>query len=693
MSRFFDILIWIVFSGLAVILIGLLSWDFRPSPIYGALLVKPEVEYPKEFDEGEWFEIDFAATARNLNGIYWLGLLPNRQLQLEARLDNRTTDEVIYHGITTDAESLTKFEGNNDVGDDLRLSFRWAPEEAPIVLAAADDGTPLFRVSANKEGSGAEWRSEPTPGDEWDELALEPNKPLITHFEAAEAGLRAIYFPGMRRDPISRVDLFMFNETRGTELKKAKWTGAEEPIKILQPGNEIGDRIRVELKWRPFEPRPNLQQSYFPPAEKMEVRIGGEETDFTPIFKAEYAWPTRQLQWLWPLVVIAFGIAIWRTNRWSKAAFLVVLGLLCVLTSLMFWQQRYGIAAMHTDPDRYARYGQFLHDYVTDAEKRDEIAANPEFRDYPHAYVATVPVTLAALYTFLPKDVAYTTLVAFCSFGVLILLGHIGRRVFELTDRQLLIGLSMLAMHVVFLKAFARPSSDMPGLLAIVAMIAMLLWRLREETRHQIWLAALLGIALVFVRPSAPLYLFFFGVGFVIVDWIREQKINVLKRVIVGFAVAGPATALFFLAFWYFGWSHNLNLAFEKKQSFHNVTTFDAFAVCLPALLQLLPLLWIRGGFRNPLERKSAYLILAWLGFYLLMILLTKAPFLTRLFLPMVPFFVLFAMLGLRDLKSRLSRAVAYSLIAVSIAANVGATIYLTTLPHLPPQPFARFIY
>ncbi|MEM7015362.1 MAG: hypothetical protein AAF585_28215, partial [Verrucomicrobiota bacterium] len=82
MSRFFDIIIWIIFTGLAVAMIGLLSWDFRPSPIYSALQIKQDAEYPKAFDEGEWLEIEFTALGRDLNGIYWLNLLGNAQLQM-----------------------------------------------------------------------------------------------------------------------------------------------------------------------------------------------------------------------------------------------------------------------------------------------------------------------------------------------------------------------------------------------------------------------------------------------------------------------------------------------------------------------------------------------------------------------------------------------------------------------------------
>jgi hypothetical protein len=686
-NRFPNTITWAIFAVAAFGLIAAISGDFRPQPVYSNLRVDPEnPPAPEGFLHHEWVEIDFKAPGRNLNGFYFVGLLHSEKPEVDIRVENLSQQLLVYEGVIRDRATSADFEGANEVGDEMRLAFRWAFEPAPSILSR--EGTPLFKVSTEKK--------IPLDSDieNLDAIELKPDEPFVATFEAAEADLRAIVFPGMQRGEKSRVSLRIFNETRDIELRSTKWARDDRLEKVWTPNNAVGDRIRLELTWLPLTKTPNLQQAeVFPADSEMKIRVGGEETDFRPVFLVQYAWPTRALQWLWPLGLITFGIAFWKPRRSTVIVFLVMTGLLCTITSLMFWQQRLGLASAHTDPDRYGRYGQFLHDYVFEADKRDEILANPEFLDYQHAYAAGVPAILAGLYGVFSPQVAYAGLVAVCGFGVLLLLGHIGRNVFDLSDRQLLAGFGILASHIVFLKAFARPSTDLPGLLTVVAMIALLIWRMREAQPRQLWISALLGIALVFVRPSGPFCLLFFGIAFVVVDCVREKRLEPLKRIATGFAVAGPATALFAALFFFFGWSHNLEEAFVKKSEFYFGTTLTDFLVCLPALLNILPVLWIFARFRGPLERKSAWIIVAWIGFYIVMIIATRAPFLTRLFLPLVPFFVIFALVGIREIRCGWRRGLAYALIGATAAANIAITIWLTTLPNLPPAPFARFIY
>lgn len=681
MSQFPYKLSWAIFAAAALPLIWVLSHDFRPQPIYPNLGSAPARVDLERFHRGEWLDVEFEAPKENLNGFYWHQLLPSSRLRLEVRVTNLTQQNVLYEGVNADANPVTEFNPRNAPGDRIQLSLRAIPEEAPLIYVE-ESGVPFLRFSVTKEVSNEAPEGLKT-------ARLGPNQPTVLTFAAEEADLRVVAAPDLLQDNRSRVAMLIVNETSGAELKKTSWSGGDASIKMWSPNNAVGDWLRVELTWTPA--RMNLEQSAVPPAEQLLVKLGGEEIDFTPVFQTRYEWMTRGI-WFSALVVCVGVFAL--AGRWRWPAVVVASGLFCVIVSLNFWQQNYTLVSTHTDPDRYGRYGEFLHQIVFDSSKRAEVLANPEFRDYPHSYVAFVPAILAGLRAIgLPKDVAYPILVAISAVGVLLLLRHIGRTAFGLSDRLLMVGVLMLAAHMVFLKAFARPSTDMPGVLAGTAMIAVLLWRLREETRSQLWLAALLGLALVMVRPIGPLYLFFFGCGFVSVDWIRERQLRPLKRIATGFAVAGPATAIFALCFWIFGWKHNLELAFEKKTEFYGHATLRTLLETLPAVLQLLPLLWVRVRLRNRSEWLGAAVIGAWLLFYLMIIVVVRAPFVTLLFLPVIPFLVLFGLVGLRELKTRFGRWVAYSLIVAAAAANIGVTIYLATLPALPPAPFSQFIY
>lgn len=689
MNRFPQLLTLAIFALTAFALIAHFFGDLRPHPIYGTIRLDPEHPPPPAgFLKHEWVEIEFKAPADRLTGFYFPGLLPQEHSEVEIKVENLSEQLLAHESVLRDHASEVRFEKFARKGDDIRLSLRWKPETRPTIVS--ENGQPIFLTST-------ESKIEAPPPAGGDPVELSADDPLVFHFVAEEADLQSIIFPGMRRG-VSKVRLRIFNETRGVELRSTKWTRDDKPFKRWNPNNAAGDRIRVELSWEPSANPPSLKQADVEPAEQLLVKVGGVESDFRPVFVAQYFWGTRGLQWLWPLAAIALGVAIWKPRRSTVITFFVVTGLLSTLTSMLFWQQRYSLVSAHTDPDRYGRYGQFLHDAVF--EGRD-LSENQEFQDYPHAYAAGVPAILAALCRIFPPEaghagfapqIGYVGLVAVCGFGVLLLLGHIGREVFDLSDRQLLAGFAILASHLVFLKAFARPSTDLPGLLTVVAMIAVLLWRIRLAKPTQLVVGALVAFPLLFFRPSGPLHLLFFGIAFVVVDCVREGKLSPLKRIGAGFALVGPATAVFFILFFAFGWKHNLEIAFAKKTEFYDVTAWKNLLDCLPAVLGVLPVFWIFARFRGPLERKSAWIIIAWIAFYLVMIVATRAPFLTRLFLPLIPFFVLFALVGIREISVRW-RWIGYALLGIASIANIAITIWLTTLPNLPPMPWARFIY
>ena len=446
----------------------------------------------------------------------------------------------------------------------------------------------------------------------------------------------------------------------------------------------------MDLTWKP-QADPALRTSENNPQIPVLTKIGETELDRPPIFLLTYQWPTRYLLWLWPGVFILAGLAWIRRQQWWTVAFLMALGLVATITSLLFWQQTYGVLSAHQDPDRYGLVGNMFHQYVFGKENRTYLEMY--IRGYPHAFVATVPFVLSILITVgLPLTIAYPFLVSVSSFAVILVLWRTAQKIFGL-ENQLLIACSLLAAtYLPILMAFARPSTDMPGLFCVSAMLAILLWRLKESTSRQIWMAALLGIALVMVRPPGPFFLLFFGIGFVVADIIRDREMNLLNVLRTGLLVAGPGTVIFFSLYFLFDWQHNMNLSMKKSKEFVPYHAPDYLLQRIPKLVGVLPLAWIFARWRNSLERRAVMLLLIWAVFYFGILIAFKAPFLTRLFLPTVPVLLLLTSLGIREIGNQHPKLV-YGTIIVIAAVNIGIVGHLISLPDVPPPSYSWLVY
>ncbi len=505
------------------------------------------------------------------------------------------------------------------------------------------------------------------------------------------AGLRAIYLP-MLRDDLAKVQMKIRNLTKGVELKTSTFKNREFGPKTWTPNNEAGDRIRIELVWKPAK-HPSILRTEHPPKIEMHRSATGQvELDFVPIFLAQFDWPTQHLVWLWIAVLGVFAAALRRRESWISQIFWGLLVAAAAITSLLFWQQSYSVLSASIDPDGYQKYGTALRDYILQPGERERLAGWMH-ESYAHTYVALVPVVLALLGLLgLPMQLAYIFVVALSSLGTLALVLRIGRDAFGLNFRILLGAGLLFATHLAVLKSFARPSTDMPGVFAVTAMLAMLLWRLREVDRRQLWLAPLLGIALALVRPPGPAYVVFFGFAWVVIDWLREKRLRLPVRLGTGFIVAGIPGIVFLALYALCGWESNLALAMKKKEEFESISTLTEFLICLPALLQFLPLAWFAIRAKDGFERRAIVLLAAWAVFFGLLLTATKAPFMVRLLLPVLPALALLTMLGMRRLDERAPRLL-YPAIGAIAAVNVAIAVYLIFLPVTPPMPWGRFIY
>ena len=679
-----------LFAALALSFIWLLSLDFRPPPIFpnaaGDLATPINLE---AFDNGDWIEVEFEAQKARLKEIDWEQMLWDERHRLEVKVENLTRQKLIHHGIAKKGQD-SLFEPQNLRGDRIRLSYRWVKEKPPKLYFAPQDpqadpseksgNVPFVFLSTIKE-----FDLPKSPNTK--RFELESNKPFVFEIAAPETNLRGIYLPDLLQDEISNVRLEIKNLTTGKVLKKSSINPGESSARTWTPSNSKGDLLRFSLLWKPSK-GPLARRTTDPPLVDIKQSANGAPVEYVPVFVVHYAWPTRGLLWAWPLVAL-FGFYAYYRERLAPW-FLITLSLMIVATSLDYWQTSYTLFYPHHDPDQYGIYGEWLSEYVLFSRDRDEIEL--QMRDYTHGYVATVPAFLAVLRLVgIPQDVAYAFLVAISSFGVILLFWH-WCRVFQLSYGLTLTATFAFASHFVILKAFAAPSTDMPGLAAVCAMISLLLWRLREENQRQVWMAAVLGILLVMVRPPGPLYLFYFGCAFVIVDWVREGQFRFTKRLATGFAVAGPPTLIFFTLFIVFGWDHNLGAAMKKREEYSPLSTLSNFLHCLPGLLQLAPLGWAAIRWRGTFERRAVILMVSWLIFFPTLLTITQAPFMLRILLPVLPVIVFLGILGLRRLEEKMPIANRILVMLITVA-NIGLAIWMVCDDHFANQPLANFLY
>ena len=442
----------------------------------------------------------------------------------------------------------------------------------------------------------------------------------------------------------------------------------------------------------------------------MEVQVDGKTIDFQPLLGLHYEWPTRQLLWLWlPIAALAttmlIVIARGRKSKSSRinlsAVTLVCLGLMAAIASCLSWQQAVGTESSHLDPDRFGRYaGQMVEWVTTDSpERRAELTASMD--TWRYSWLPVTPLLIAIpLLCGAPFSVTYVILAALASFGTLLLFYLLLRRYLGLGELTALAGTLLLLSHHFFLKSFAKPSTDPIGLLLALSGLCLICERLRIAAAGGIpgWKnhLAIAAIVLLHIGARPPGFLFAgFLVGAVLLAdaWSRRQiKIG---PALVDSARLGLAPALLFGALFVgFDWIDNFQAALDSSESFHHVSTARRLGIMSVSMLQWLPLLWL-GLRRSDWKRPGIWLLGLWAVFYLALIIGVKAGFVTRMFLPMLPVPLALAALGLDRLCQRggWRRATGIALASLFVLLNIAIVTYHTSLPSLPPQNIAEWIY
>ncbi|MBW2229556.1 MAG: hypothetical protein JRG92_03160 [Deltaproteobacteria bacterium] len=444
----------------------------------------------------------------------------------------------------------------------------------------------------------------------------------------------------------------------------------------IAPGEVVSLRFTSESDSRETSPRVLWAES--PPRAGVRTFYAGRPIaehgvlpDTGPLILVEYAWPTRRLALLWLLPIFGLPLVL-RTPR-AGLWWLVALALAASVTSALLWQRDYTRSAVHLDTDQYAESATALARYATEPDARETIRA--WLRAHPHTTTLGVPALLAVPVALgVPVQIAYMHLCALAGFLTLLILHRLLHRDLHVDAGLAWLVVGAFACHPMLLRSFSRPITDIVGLLLVVMTLVMLVRRLsRVDVRADIGLGLLL-LAHVLARPQGLGYWPFVALAVVAADFIRTRErptlVSTLHR---GLRLFGPPGLVLVLLTLQFGWLHNFELMLEKAGRFRVNSTLPIFLTSLVGCLHWLPLLWwpARARLRDP--RVALWAV--WGVYVIALLVVVRAPYWPRHFLPALPSVFVLTGLGLDALQGR-RRRLGVSLLIVSALFGLAITLW-----------------
>lgn len=698
-------------GGYAILLglaIWLLSLDFRPVPIYEVLDHQPvDGEIAARWAIGEPFEMRFEAPADGLRRIYWPNFLYHESQVVRMRVwnESRTRDGKpikVADSVLNAEEFHGYFSGLVRKGDTIRVQMAWDRGIPPRIRADArvqddDPFKPAYRIGRSADGE----LPDRDFGKLKDALKIDRLNEAERHtFIANKADFDrfAIYGIEVPVGAILRVELR--NLTRdGKLLRKFLCKGNKDvESREFTPDNAVGDRLALDLTWV-GSPTPSLQSATSKPRIPLEVTIGNLPVeDFSPAFLLEYDWPSWHAVWLWIPLLIWLGVILWRRKGPREEIFyLVCLGLVSAITSMIAWQQLYAHMSFHIDPDRFGHYGEELARWLTEPGERRSLEA--WFHSHRYTQLPLTPLLLGlGRLIGLPLIHTYLFVVGLASFGSLLLMRRWLVDTFSLDRVAVLLSLTLFAGHHMFLRAFAKPSSDPVALLLVIWMLVLLTERLRNSPSLsqsiQLGVCALLT---VLARPPGPAFAVFLVIAAVLCDqWRLHQQMlswrSGLASRLRDLAIIGVIPALISIGL-YVGmdWFYN----FERARASNEGVMYSngrKFLITMISVIQWLPILWIIGGKGIRRFLPETVLLVAWTAFYLLLLIGLQGAFVHRLFLPIYPALIVITALSFNHLLE-CRRWWAAVVLAIAICLNVAVLIYCSGLDYLPPRWLAELVY
>ena len=605
-----------VFAIGLIAIVAAMAPDFRAAPIYQRLTVGPSLPPPPGFHDGKTLSIEFDAPAEDLNRLHWYGMIyhPLHEMDFSVRNLSRDRDSILVDRLvrgdpeksnqdkksqqsTPEDQGDGKWHGDNRAGDRLRFELRWrrdTPPKFPTSIVLARKGDPeSARQSIPLRGWPQTWPPETT---------------LAVAFDAPAAGYGLIDLPGITDDHKTRVKIELFNLTTGKSVKKYTLTGAPEDLGDhgMTPGNAAGDRLELRLRWQRVPP-PALHLSGASSQVPIEVQVDGEAVDFQPLLGLDYAWPTRQLLWLWIPILALIGLALIAMARGKLLArpalsrttvILVLAGLMASIASCLSWQQAVATETSHLDPDGFGRYAGQLVEWLHSDSPERRAGLESTMDTWRYSWLPVTPLLIAAqLLCGVPFSVAYVLVAALASFGTVLLFHLLLRRYLGLGELAALAGTLLLLSHHFFLKSFAKPSTDPVCLLLVMAGLCLVCERLRVRAGggDPDWKNALAIGLVVFLhfgaRPPGFLMAGFLVSAVLLADAWSCGRVKIGPTIIDSLRLGLAPALLFGALFVGFDWLDNFQTALHSNESYHHVSTARRFGIMSVSMLIWLPLL------------------------------------------------------------------------------------------------------
>lgn len=524
------------------------------------------------------------------------------------------------------------------------------------------------------------------------------DEPLEISFNAPNDRVRGAYFRVLFRDGKHQIKLHATNETTGETLGESiAGFGLDAPIEFTKPvaaGNRV--RISFELVKSPAKLAPLVKRIKSGATPNLEIdlqtRIGDTLQEGFPQISLYYGSTWKPLLWYWLLVAVGLPVVIrWRAAIWP---WLLLLGFCALLTSWLGWQQRYSSHYGHMDPDRYGAAGNFIAEWLQNPGDRPQMQEH--LHNYQHTHVALVPVALATLIlAVFPGEMhdAYVFFNAIASFATLLLIQQLLSRQLRLSWTISTLGTLLFATHLIFLRSFARPTTDQAGLLLVTMMLCLLVDRTQRRAAWQTLALAALVAPLIFVRPPGFAYAAFLIGMAPFCDWIREKRFQPLDHLLTVLKIAAvPLLAVAGIYAW-FGLSHNFGLALEKRLDHINQWTLHWFRIALSVSVQILFIAWIFLRWR-PETWRPILVFAIWILCHTLLLVVSQAPFLTRMMEPILPSLIALTCMGLDRFRDRpIAARIACAAILIVAAANLFIQIGNINFIGEPGPPWGEYFY
>ena len=539
-------------------------------------------------------------------------------------------------------------------------------------------------------------------------IPIPTGKPFSFTLEAPGPNISGVWLHHAMADSKHEVRVTIENLTRSAGLWEEVLVGQGSIHEAtFSPNNAKGDQIRITylVEKSRLDRWPNMAQAvtraFQAPDYALTVEVDGQAQDIDalqlwPLVQLHYRQNIAWLAWLWPGLGLAMiGLFIANAGRSQRMIYLLLVGVASTAFSALLWAQRYEHNGRFDDPDSFAEYGEQLLAW-TNADETGRAELKAWYHGYRNAHVWLVPglMALGMKLTGCVPFAAYIFLVGISSFGTLLAIDWWGEKKLGLSPRTLLLLVSLLAAHLVFQKSFVKASTDVPGV--ALNTLGWIVVSLRFWRPFRWWEDLLFGgllLALVFVRPPGLAYLVFFGGSAVLVDMIRTRRLvslGMLKSIALFGLPPILITGALFLGF---GWVHNFGLAKEYSKNFYPQAIFSQWYPTFITTAHIL-VFTVWGLRKRDLKLSTMFMPLAWTVGLLTLLALVKAPFILRLFLPVVP--AIYAMVAPaieRYTQTRFLKWVALAGAVILMAANLLPLWWQLQLPGPPPKSVFLYMY